>query len=94
MESEGSGQTAAAFLENLLKSIVDYPDDVKVTKTIDEMGVLLTVDVNRDDMRQVIGKSGATANAIRTILRIVGRKDNARVNMKVNEPAGSTRYQE
>jgi len=83
-----SGENAKAFLEGLLRAIVDYEDDVKVEKTIDEMGVLLTVDVNREDMRQVIGKSGSTANAIRTILRIVGRKENARVNMKINEPDG------
>ncbi len=82
---------ALVFLENTLQALVEYPADVKVVKTIDEMGVLMTVDINPLDMGKIIGKKGATAKAIRTLLRVVGMKNNARVNMKINEPAGGTR---
>ena len=77
------------FLENLVKSLADHPESVVVNRTVDEMGVLLTLDVHPDDMRQVIGREGNTAKAIRTLLRIVGMKDNARVNLKINEPVRS-----
>lgn len=80
--------TVVIYLENLVKGLVDNPNDVKVTKTIDEMGVLMTLDVNPKDMGQVIGRKGATAKSIRTLLRVAGMKHNARVNMKINEPAG------
>lgn len=79
------------FLEYLVKSIVDHPDDVKVDRKVDEMGVLLTLKVNQQDMGQVVGRQGATAKAIRSLLRIVGVKNNARVNLKIEEPEGSTR---
>jgi predicted RNA-binding protein YlqC (UPF0109 family) len=79
------------FLEFLVKSIVDHPDDVKVERRVDEMGVLLTLKVNPQDMGQVVGKRGSTAQAIRSLLRIVGIKNNARVNLKIEEPEGSTR---
>jgi predicted RNA-binding protein YlqC (UPF0109 family) len=80
-----------AFLEYLVKSIVNTPDDVKVERKIDEMGVLLTLKVSPKDMGYVVGKNGSTARAIRTLLRIVGIKNNARVNLKIEEPEGSTR---
>ena len=83
--------TDQEFLEFLIKSLVDNPDDVKVNRQVDEMGVLLTLDVNPADMGKVIGRSGNTAKAIRILLRVVGMKNNARVNLKINEPAGSTR---
>ncbi len=79
------------FLEYLVKSLVDHPDDVKVDRKVDEMGVLLTLHVNAQDMGQVVGRQGATAKAIRSLLRIVGVKNNARVNLKIEEPAGGTR---
>ena len=79
------------FLEYLIKSLVDHPDDVTVDRKVDEMGVLLTLKVNRMDMGQVVGRQGATAKAIRSLLRIVGIKNNARVNLKIEEPEGSTR---
>ena len=79
------------FLEYVVKALVDNPDDVKINRTVDEMGVLLTLAVNKDDMGKVIGRSGQTAKAIRTILRIVGMKNNARVNLKIEEPEGSER---
>ena len=69
---------------------MDNPDDVKVDRIVDEMGVLLTLDVNSEDMGKIIGRSGNTAKAIRTLLRVVGMKNNARVNLKINEPEGSS----
>jgi len=77
------------YLETIVKGLVDNPDDVKVTKTIDEMGVLLSLEVNSEDMGQIIGRQGATAKAIRTLVRVCGMKSQARVNVKINEPAGS-----
>ncbi len=79
------------FLDFLVKSIVDHPEDVKVDRKVDEMGVLLTLKVNPLDMGQVVGRKGSTAQAIRSLLRIVGIKNNARVNLKILEPDGSTR---
>lgn len=78
------------FLEYLVKSIVDHPDDVKIDRRVDEMGVLLSLKVNSQDMGQVVGRQGSTAKAIRSLLRIVGVKNNARVNLKIEEPEGST----
>ena len=83
--------TDQEFLEYVVKSLVDHPDAVKVERKVDEMGVLITLDVHSEDMGKIIGRAGATAKAIRTLLRVVGMKNNARVNLKVNEPAGSTR---
>ena len=83
-----TNDSVVAYLEVLVKGLVDHPDDVKVTKTVDEMGVLMTLDVNQIDMGQIIGRKGATAKAIRTLLRVAGMKNNARVNMKINEPLG------
>lgn len=74
------------FLETIVKGIVENPDDVAVKKTVDDMGVLLTLDVNPADMGQVIGRQGATAKAIRTLVRVCGMKSQARVNVRINEP--------
>ncbi len=79
------------FLEYLVKSIVDHPDDVKIDRKVDEMGVLLDLKVNQEDMGMLIGRLGSTAKAIRTLLRIIGARHNARVNLKIEEPEGSTR---
>lgn len=76
------------FLEFVVKALVDHPEDVKINRTVDEMGVLLTLSVHRDDMGKIIGRSGATAKAIRTVLRVVGMKNDARVNLKIEEPEG------
>jgi len=77
-----------AFLEYVVKALVDYPDDVKIDRTVDEMGVLITMTVNSADMGKIIGRQGNTAKAIRTLLRVIGMKNNARVNLKINEPEG------
>jgi len=77
------------FVEYVLKTVVDNPDDVHVDRTIDEMGVLLSVNVNPDDMGKVIGKAGATAKSLRTLLRVLGSHNDERVNLKIVEPEGS-----
>ena len=82
------------FLNQLVTALVDHPESVKITRTVDEMGVLLSFDVHADDMGKIIGRSGNTAKAIRTLLRVVGMKNEARVNLKINEPEGSTRSRE
>jgi hypothetical protein len=76
------------FLEYLIKALVDNPDDVKVDRTVDEMGVLLSLKVNPGDMGQIVGRAGSTAKAIRSLVRIVGLKNHARVNLKIEEPEG------
>jgi len=79
------------FLEFIVKAIVGNPDDVKVDRKVDEMGVLLTLDLNPEDMGYVIGKQGQTAKAVRTLLKIIGAKNQARVNLKINDPRGDDR---
>jgi len=79
------------FVEYLVKAIVANPDDVKTDRAVDEMGVLITLHLNPADMGYVIGRQGQTARAIRTLLKIVGAKNNARVNLKIHEPEGSKR---
>ncbi len=80
------------FVEYVVKALVDNPDQVKVERRVDEMGVLITLDVGGEDMGKIIGRDGATAKALRTLLRVVGMKNNARVNLKINEPAGREGY--
>ncbi len=77
------------FLEFIAKAIVNHPEDVKSTRTVDERGVLLTLDVNQSDIGYVIGRRGQTVRALRTLLRVVGAKNSASVNLKINEPEGS-----
>jgi len=88
MNKEGDTE----FLEFVVKALVDNPQDVKIQRNVDEMGVLITLDVNPADMGKIIGRAGNTAKAIRTLLRVVGMKNNARVNLKINEPEGRERH--
>lgn len=88
MAAKGKDQE---FVEYLVKAIVNHPDDVKVERKVDEMGVLLTLKVNPEDMGAIIGRGGDTAKAIRTLTRIVGVRNNARVNLKIEEPEGRER---
>lgn len=76
------------FVEYIIKSIVTNPDAVEVTRTVDELGVLLTVKVDAKDMGLLIGRSGSTAKAIRTLARIVGMRNDSRVNLRIEEPEG------
>lgn len=82
------------FLEYVIKALVDKPELVKVVRTVDEMGVLLTLEVAAEDMGKIIGRQGNTAKSIRTILRVVGMKNNSRVNLKINEPVGGLKSAE
>jgi len=77
------------FLEYIVKAMVDNPDAVKIVRSVDDMGVLLNLTVAPEDMGKIIGRKGNTAGAIRTLLRVVGMKNNARVNLKIPEPEGS-----
>ncbi len=79
------------FVEYVVRAIVNHPEDVKTERIIDERGVLITLFVNQEDMGYVIGRQGQTARAVRTLLKIVGAKANARVNLKIYEPEGSRR---
>ena len=71
------------FVEYIVKSLVGNPDDVVVERIIDEKGVLLTLTVNPDDLGRVIGKRGGTAQSLRTLLRALGTKNDARYNLKI-----------
>lgn len=77
------------FVLYVVKQIVDHPDQVTVDRSVDEMGVLITLKVAKEDMGKVIGKSGQTAKSIRILLRVIGSKNNARVNLKIVEPDGT-----
>ncbi len=77
------------FVEYVVKALVDNPKDVETKREVDEMGVLITLKVNTQDLGQVIGRNGQTAKSIRTLLRVVGAKNHARVNLKIFEPEGS-----
>jgi len=77
------------FVEYVVKALVTNPDAVQVARSVDDMGVLLELTVDPADMGKVIGKAGATAKSIRTLLRVLGAKSDARVNLKIVEPEGS-----
>ena len=88
MTDDTSMGTDKDFVEYVVKSIVSQPDKVVVTRTVDDMGVLITLQVAKEDMGKVIGRSGQTAKSIRILLRVIGSRDNVRVNMKIVEPEG------
>lgn len=71
------------FVEYIVKSLVNHPDDVLVERIIDEKGVLLSLTVNPEDLGRVIGKRGVTAQSLRTLLRALGTKNDARYNLKI-----------
>jgi predicted RNA-binding protein YlqC (UPF0109 family) len=71
------------FLEYVVKSLVGHPDEVKVERTIDEKGVLLVLTVHPEDLGRVIGRRGSTAQSLRTLLRALGTKNDARYNLKI-----------
>lgn len=76
------------FVDFVVKALVDHPNDVKVDRKVDEMGVLISVKVNPEDMGSIIGRRGDTARAIRSLVRVIGLRNNARVNLKIEEPEG------
>ena len=71
------------FIEYIVKSLVEHPDDVIVDRIVDEKGVLLTLTVNPEDLGRVIGRRGVTAQSLRTLLRALGTKNSARYNLKI-----------
>jgi uncharacterized protein len=71
------------FVEYIVRSLVNNPDGVKIDRRIDEKGVLLELTVDADDLGRVIGKRGATAQSLRTLLRALGTKNEARYNLKI-----------
>lgn len=79
------------YLYTIVSPVLKHPEVFTITPSTDEMGVLLTLSLHKDDMGVVIGKQGETAKAIRLLLRIIGMKGNARVSMRINEPMGSHR---
>ncbi len=79
------------FLEYIVGAIVDKPETIKINRTIDDRGVLLELSVDPEDMGKIIGKAGATAKSIRTLLRVLGAKYDARYNLKITEPDGQER---
>lgn len=88
MARASSSYSDQEFLEFVVKNLVDNSDAVKVTRKVDEMGVLLSVKVDKEDVGKLIGRQGNTAKAIRALLRVVGMKNRARVNLKIEEPEG------
>ncbi|MFA5133497.1 MAG: KH domain-containing protein [Patescibacteria group bacterium] len=82
------------FLQFVVEAIVANPKEVKIERTVDERGVLLTLHINSADIGFVIGKQGQTARALRTLLKIIGAKNNARVNLKIIEPEGVKKAKE
>lgn len=78
------------YLLSIIKPFVTHPEDVNVEATTDELGVLLRVRVNQEDMGRLIGKQGANANAIRTLVRQLGFTSNKRISIKIDEPEGAT----
>jgi len=81
-----SQMTDKDFIEFVVKNIVDFPEQVEIERTIDDLGVLITLKVAKEDMGKIIGKSGQTAKAMRILLRLIGSRNEERVNLKILEP--------
>ena len=80
------------YLTSLVKPLLDYPADLHIRRSTDEMGVLMIIKVHATDMGKIIGREGNTAKAIRTMLRTYGMRHQARLNMKIEEPEGGRSY--
>jgi len=80
--------TDQEYVEVIVKPIVNHPEEVVTTRTLDERGVLIQLTVNREDMGKVIGRDGRTAKAIRSLLRVFGARQEAHINLKIVEPEG------
>jgi len=74
------------FLESIIKTLASQPDEVKITRTIDEMGVLYTVSFAKEDIAKIIGRNGSIANSIRNLLKVVGHDNKVRATMKIDAP--------
>lgn len=76
------------FVEYVVRNLVSNPEAVEVRRSVDDMGILLELSVDPEDMGKVIGRSGNTAKSLRTLLRVLASKNNERVNLKIIEPEG------
>ncbi len=77
------------YLQHIVCGLVQWPDDVKISRTVDEMGVLISLEVHRDDMGRVIGREGRIAQAIRILLSALGYANHSKISLKVVEPKNS-----
>lgn len=89
MESNASDNKDVQLVTGIAKLLCQHPDDVEVARTIDDLGVLITLRVNAEDMASIIGREGRAAKSIRTLLRVIGAQNNERVNLKIVEPYGA-----
>ena len=83
----------AKLLEVIIRELVGFPDEVRVERSVDELGVLLSIYLNPEDMGKVIGRQGMTAKSLRAIMRAIGMKNNARINVKIVEPEGGRMHE-
>lgn len=74
------------FIRYVIANLVENQDDIIVEKSIDELGILITLKLNKEDMGRIIGKNGQTIKSIRTLLRIIAKKENQKINLKIIEP--------
>ncbi len=86
MTADLTGNSARDFVDYIVRAIVDHPEEVEVTQTVDDLGILITLKVNKEDMGKIIGKDGQTAKSLRVLLRMMGAKQDARMNLKIVEP--------
>lgn len=86
MTADLTGNSARDFVEYIVRAIVNSPDEVEVTQSVDDLGILITLKVNKEDMGKIIGKDGQTAKSLRVLLRMMGAKMDARMNLKIVEP--------
>lgn len=86
MTEENGNHPDIEFVRFVVEQIVEDSSQIELERTVDEMGVLITLKVDKEDMGKIIGKNGQTAKALRILLRIIGSKNNARVNLKIVEP--------
>lgn len=86
MAADLTGNSARDFVDYIVRAIVDHPEEVEVTQTVDDLGILITLKVNKEDMGKIIGKEGQTAKSLRVLLRMMGAKQDARMNLKIIEP--------
>lgn len=83
-------QPVSEYLSVVVRPLLQHPDHLSVTQTLDELGVLLTIKVHKDDMGVIVGRKGETAKAIRQLVRVVGMQARQRVSIRISEPEGST----
>jgi uncharacterized protein len=77
--------TASEFLTGMVSELLDFPADLVVNEREDDLGILVTLRVNKEDMRTIIGRDGQTISSLRTVLRVYGGKKSQRVNLKLLE---------